>query len=291
MSRIDTVSTIAPVRPVADDAPGYRIQHGDTLSQIAAAHGTTVDALMRANPQIRDADLIYAGDTLRIPEGRELPHSGREAPTIQPGETLSRLARESPVSRSELISGITEADYAATARQLGVDVAAIKAVAQVESAGSGMLASGKPKILFEAHVFHAQTNGRFDASQPNLSSPGWNRSLYGAGGEHQWDRFDRAAALDPQAAMQSASWGRFQIMGFNHQRAGFSNVQDFVAAMKSGEGAQLQAFASFIQSDPKMLQSLRDHDWAGFAQRYNGAGYAQNQYDTKIAAAFARYAH
>ncbi|PMV43725.1 peptidoglycan-binding protein, partial [Pseudomonas sp. GW460-4] len=40
---------------------------GDTLSQIAQRYGTSVNALMDANSQIKDADLIYAGDSLRIP--------------------------------------------------------------------------------------------------------------------------------------------------------------------------------------------------------------------------------
>ena len=45
----------------------HNINWGDTLSQIAQRYGTSVDALMDANSQIKDADLIYAGDTLNIP--------------------------------------------------------------------------------------------------------------------------------------------------------------------------------------------------------------------------------
>ena len=45
----------------------HNIASGDTLSQIAQRYGTSVDALMGANSQIRDADLIYAGDSLNIP--------------------------------------------------------------------------------------------------------------------------------------------------------------------------------------------------------------------------------
>lgn len=47
----------------------HNIVRGDTLSEIAQRYGTTVDALMSANSQIKDADLIYAGDTLRIGGG------------------------------------------------------------------------------------------------------------------------------------------------------------------------------------------------------------------------------
>lgn len=187
--------------------------------------------------------------------------------------------------------GISEADYAVVAHQLGVDPAAIKAVAQVEASGDGYLASGKPKILFEAHIFSQKTGHRFDGSHPNISSPTWNRSLYGAGGEHQWARFEEAYKLDPKAAMEATSWGRFQIMGFNYKAAGYNDVQSFVNAMKHSEADQLKAFASFIESNPSMHHALQRHDWAAFARAYNGAGYAQNDYDTKIANAYQHFAH
>jgi LysM repeat protein len=43
------------------------IKSGDTLSGLAQQYGTSVDALMKANPKIKDANLIYAGDSLNIP--------------------------------------------------------------------------------------------------------------------------------------------------------------------------------------------------------------------------------
>jgi len=206
-------------------------------------------------------------------------------------EASAPAAPSAPTSGGQPQIGLSQADYQRAATALGVDVAAIRAVADVESSGSGFLDSGKPKILFEAHVFGRETGGRYNASHPNISSASWNRSLYGAGGEHQWERFSQAFRLNPEAAMKSASWGRFQIMGFNHQAAGYDTVGAFVDAMKASEGAQLDAFASFIESNPSMHRALQNHDWAAFARAYNGAGYAANQYDTKIAAAYARYAH
>lgn len=49
----------------------YRIQSGDTLSGIARRYGTSVGALMKANPQIKDANLIYAGKSLNIPGSKD----------------------------------------------------------------------------------------------------------------------------------------------------------------------------------------------------------------------------
>ena len=46
----------------------YEIQRGDTLSGIAQAHGTTVEALALAN-KISNPDMIYAGETLEMAAG------------------------------------------------------------------------------------------------------------------------------------------------------------------------------------------------------------------------------
>jgi hypothetical protein len=43
---------------------------------------------------------------------------------------------------------------------LGCEVAAIKAVTEVEGAGQGMLANGKPRILFEPHIFWKQLSAK-----------------------------------------------------------------------------------------------------------------------------------
>jgi LysM repeat protein len=184
---------------------------------------------------------------------------------------------------------LTAADWQRAADALGVDVASIKAVAEVEAKKSGFLDDGRPKILFEAHQFAARTGDRYDSSHPNISSARWNRDLY-VGGAGEYKRLEEAMGLNRDAALKSASWGRFQIMGFNHKAAGYNNVEDFVNAMKQNEGKQLDAFVNFIKSDATMHKALQKHDWAGFAYSYNGSGYAANNYDTRMAEAYARFA-
>ena len=60
--------TTNAVKKVFSPNTDYVIKSGDTLSEIAAANGTTVDALMKANPKITDPNKIYAGGTLNIPK-------------------------------------------------------------------------------------------------------------------------------------------------------------------------------------------------------------------------------
>lgn len=180
---------------------------------------------------------------------------------------------------------LSEADYVRAAASLGVDVAAVKAVCEVEAPGGGFLSTGEPVILFERHKFSQATGGRFDRSHPDISNP--KRGGYGKTSA-QHGRLARAAELDRNAALKSASWGRFQIMGSNHKAAGHKTLQGFINAMYAGEPEQLDAFVAFIKSDPNLLRALRSGNWALFAYRYNGPAYAENDYDTKLAAAYAR---
>ena len=180
-------------------------------------------------------------------------------------------------------------DIAAAASRLQCEPAAIWAVCDVESAGGGFLPDKRPKILFEAQVFGQLTQYRWDASHPNVSSPTWNRALYGAAGAHQYDRLAEAIALDRDAALEAASWGMFQVLGLNFAQCGFAGVEDYVAAMCAGEGAQLTAFCAFCQKGG-LDAYLRAHDWTRFALGYNGPGEAANGYDAKLAAAYRRRA-
>lgn len=187
---------------------------------------------------------------------------------------------------------LTDADFARAARELNVEEAAIRAVAEVEAAGEGFLPDGRPAILYEAHVFHRLTKGAHTAAKDRngvlLSTSKWNRSLYGATGGNQHDRLQDAAKLDATAAHKACSWGLFQIMGENHQAAGCPTIDAFIDKMNAGASAHLDAFVAFIKAN-KLDAPLRAKDWKTFARRYNGPAYAANKYDAKMAKAYARW--
>lgn len=180
---------------------------------------------------------------------------------------------------------LTNADFERAARRLRCSVAAIMAVAEVESRGKGFYSDGFPTLLFERHIFRKFTQGRYNRSHPQLSGPAGN---YGAAGQNQRNKFNAAFALNPDAAMKSCSWGKFQIMGFNYSVCGFATVGAFVDAMKESEGRHLDAFAEFVENN-NLARYLRSLNWAAFANGYNGAGYRKNKYDTKMASAYAKY--
>ncbi|KIQ97404.1 N-acetylmuramidase domain-containing protein [Lysobacter sp. A03] len=279
MTVLSAISAAQPQRIDAGRGRQHTVQHGDTLSGIAKQYGVSLSALKAANPQVLNPNVIYSGDRIAVPGGQAQSSSGG-AP-VQAGKSAAGSTAAKAGSTQ-----LTMADYQRAASTLGVDVATVRAVADVESSGGGFLADGRPKILFERHIFARETGGRFNGSHPGISgSPGG----YGASGANQHARFEQAFKLDPAAAMKSASWGEFQIMGFNHKMVGYDSVGKFVDAMRSSAGSQLDAFVSFIES-AGLKGKLQNRDWAGFARGYNGPGYAKNNYDGKMAAAYAKYA-
>jgi hypothetical protein len=180
---------------------------------------------------------------------------------------------------------ISEQAYLEAAEDIGCDVAAVKAVAEVEARGNGFLSDGRPKILFERHKFRKYTRGQFNETHPSISGPPGGYQ----GGAAEYGRLKQAIALDREAALLSASWGRFQIMGFNHEICGYPDVEDFVRAMVESEDRHLQAFIAFVEGN-HLDRHLRNLDWAKFAKGYNGPDFRKNQYDTKMAAAYEKYA-
>ena len=169
--------------------------------------------------------------------------------------------------------------------RLGVGAAEIWAVLTVETTGCGFLPDRRPKILFERHVFHRETDGRFDAAAPDLSDR--TAGGYGQGGAHQYDRLARAVAFDRRAALCSASWGIGQVMGFNAKSVGLGSVEDMVQEMAASEDAQLRAMLEFVRTNGLHL-AMQQHTWRTFARGYNGPDFEKNAYDTKLAQAFTR---
>ncbi|CAM8541161.1 N-acetylmuramidase family protein [Klebsiella pneumoniae] len=190
---------------------------------------------------------------------------------------------------------VSAADYQHAAGIIGCSVYAVQAVATVESNGDGMLPDGRPKILFERHVMYQRYKATVGQAQADIAVLKWPTVVnpkpggYSSGsGEH--DRLELAAAINRNCALESCSWGAFQIMGYHWKTLGYPSLQDFVNSMYLGESAQLDAFIRFIMADQSLVSALRDKNWAKFARRYNGPAYSTNRYDEKMAAAYNRLA-
>lgn len=189
---------------------------------------------------------------------------------------------------------LTEKDFVFVARLLDCEPAALKAVQKVETGGKGgFFAPGKPAILFEGHIFWNELKKRriapesHVAGNENILYPKWEKGHY-KGGMGEYDRLEQARRINREAADASASWGMFQIMGFNYAACGEKSVESFVNAMCENELKQLLLSARFIKQ-AGMQPALQAKNWAEFAKRYNGPAYEQNNYDKKLAIAYQNY--
>jgi hypothetical protein len=159
-------------------------------------------------------------------------------------------------------------------------------VLKVETSGCGFLADRRPQILFERHVFHRQTSGRFDAVAPDISAAKAGR--YGVAGAYQYERLGRALQLERAAALESASWGIGQVMGNNAKLVGYSDVEALVRDMCESEDAQLAALLAFCRKRG-IDDDLRQQRWDEFAYAYNGPSYAKHNYAGRLRYAFHYY--
>ncbi|MDI1261603.1 N-acetylmuramidase domain-containing protein [Aquabacterium sp.] len=225
---------------------------------------------------------------------------------------------------------IAEENWREAAKQLECEPEVLKAFSDVESGGKSSFwrlnkgdGANVPALLFERHYFSRLTKGRFDSAHPDLSWPVAYRkkSLLGQDDKRMHDgkvdatdvysdyassylRLINAYRLDPDAALRSCSWGKFQIMGDNYTLCGARNAHEFVSAICASEYKQIDLMAQFIRlkpapwKDPKdkkagkalsLWDAIKFKDWAMIAFNYNGPGYKTYSYDTKLKAAYEKH--
>lgn len=187
---------------------------------------------------------------------------------------------------------LSETDFQNAATQLGsgISVNIIKAFATVESGGrSGFGPAKLPVIAFEGHLFRKYTKHIYDQAHPLLSYPYKKKAgpQWQANNKDQakaWETMATAFALDQEAALMSASWGMFQIMGFNFASCGYKTVFEFSAALKVNAGNQLKAFLGFCSKSPALMKAMKAKDFTGMARNYNGEDYGN--YDVLMQKAY-----
>jgi hypothetical protein len=189
---------------------------------------------------------------------------------------------------------LADADIVGAANDLNLSPAIVRAVYKVESNGRGFI-DGFPKTLFEGHVFWQRLKKygldpqRLASGNRDILYPNWTREHYGNAVKER-DRLARAQLIHSAAALESASWGLFQIMGYHWNSLGYQSIEQYVTSMRQHEREHLKAFCEFIKYKTfrkrPLVDLLKDLDWANFAYAYNGSGYRANAYDDKLEAAY-----
>lgn len=190
---------------------------------------------------------------------------------------------------------LTERDFEEVAAQLGIEVAAMKAVVEIEAGKShkGFWEEGKPLINFDLAVYqrmapkHGVKLANYRKSHPAIFNRP-NISKYGSQQAAVQARLDQALSIDSVSAIEGTFWGMFQIGGFNWRQCGTSSAQEFYKLMSRSERDQLELFAEFV-SRTGLLPHLKSKNWAAFARGYNGPSYASRGYHRRLAAAYKKY--
>ncbi len=213
-----------------------------------------------------------------------------QQPSEIPFDETTMAEAQELAEQNDTILTLTEEDFREVAERLGVEVAAIKAVVEIEAGQTheGFSAPGKPLINFDLSMFR-----RFAAKRGiNLSK--YSKSHAVVFNSHRGlqsranRRLDAARTINPHAAIEGTFWGMFQIGGFNWDKCGCSSIEEFEERMSRSERDQLDMFAEFITSTG-LVKHLRTKNWAAFARGYNGPAYARRAYHTRMAAAYNRH--
>ena len=215
------------------------------------------------------------------------------------GANLVVDGRFGPKSRAALLGvfrntnapAVTDADIAALARRLGCTTRQIRAVAKVESGGSGWDKTGLLACLWERHWLWR----RVKLKVPGLSDPtpgDYTMDANRNGINDSWEKLARGVSLFGEVAFECASFGKFQIMGGHWKALGYDSPLDFAWRLSRDEAAHYDAFARYIEANG-LLNALRrvsgnPDACRGFAKAYNGAAYYKLNYHGKIAQAYRR---
>lgn len=223
-----------------------------------------------------------------------VPVSARETTealdSIRPAE---KTGADSVPTGNEKYYKLTEHDYQKVADELGIDIATMKAVVEIEAGSShqGFAEPGIPLVNFDLAMFKRFMSRSGKSVAKHTGSTAFKRpdtKKYGSYGKAQWARLQSAREIDKEIAEKATFWGMFQIGGFNWKQCGCASLDEFVARMSDSEAEQLELFAQFCINN-KLVRYLKAKDWSGFAYRYNGPGYRKRNYHHRLRKAHAKH--
>lgn len=182
----------------------------------------------------------------------------------------------------------------AEAARLKIEPAALMAVAEIES---GLVffvfvnGRNEPLIRWEGHYFDRRLKGatRDAARRAGLADPAAGAIKNPASQAARYAMLTRAFEFGAAEAIESCSWGFGQVMGAHWRMLDYSSASDLMNRARSGVVGQLELMVRYIDKEG-LVGALQRRDWAAFARGYNGPAYRKNRYDTKLAAAYGRYA-
>lgn len=217
-------------------------------------------------------------------------------------DTIAKIQRKDSLTTDTVIAkeleikddiGLTEEDYQIVADSMGIEVATIKSIVEIETGRchDGIVEPGIPLVNFDASIFKSFMRRARKSYSKHLSSPAFkapNTRKYGSFGKAQWARLESARKINKDIADRATFWGMFQIGGFNWKKCGCDSLEEFVNRMSTSEFEQLKLFAEFCKNTD-LIKYLKEKKWAAFAYRYNGPGYKRHHYDIRLRKAYYKF--
>lgn len=130
VSSSETSNRLQDVPPPSEATQSYTAQRGDTLSEIAKAHGVSLEGLLAANPQVVNPDVIYPDQSIALPAGTR-PLGGEAAPVngAAPASATQGTYTGGPLDRTQLAQLFHEAGFR------GENLVSMVAISMRESTG------------------------------------------------------------------------------------------------------------------------------------------------------------
>ena len=173
-------AVFAPSFVSAQESSTYTVKEGDTLSEIAETHNTTVEKLAENN-HIDNIHLIYVGQELVI-DGPAAPvataSTTYEAPAAQDETVSATVAETTEVEEETPVVGETVAEETVASTVSGFEAEAKEWIAQKESGGSYTATNGR--YIGRYQLTDSYLNGDYSAENQERVADAYVAGRYGS---------------------------------------------------------------------------------------------------------------
>ena len=173
-------AVFAPSFVSAQESSTYTVKEGDTLSEIAETHNTTVEKLAENN-HIDNIHMIYVGQELVI-DGPAAPvataSTTYEAPAAQDETVSVTVAETTEVEEETPVVGETVAEETVASTVSGSEAEAKEWIAQKESGGSYTATNGR--YIGRYQLTDSYLNGDYSAANQERVADAYVAGRYGS---------------------------------------------------------------------------------------------------------------
>lgn len=191
------------------------------------------------------------------------------------------------VCKTSIFKGIPSELYDIYAAKLGCEKEVIMAIGKQECGNEPFfLNDTHAKILYERHYMYRGLKKEKKYSIDKMQELEQTKSNiifhsgYSSYGtyKNQVERLDEAKKIDADCAIQSCSWGRFQVMGVNYKGL-YNTPQDLESAQNKCEIQHLVLFYNEVKDNSALVKAMKEKDWDKIAYNYNGPNWKNQNPD------------